>query len=220
LSSAAESEAAAGAKEEDLYGKDFSIPRPIVVRDAGVDDDEWRRRQEELQRRQLEQLSGDDLSSEGSSEASWEEQYERRVTTDSRRTETTRTVGGAAETTAATTAEFRVYAPAEERYRESTQETTERSMRETTEEGGDRFAYAAAGGETHREPRSISAYSGSDTDYDSVASSENVGESSYDKRTLVKRSRQYEPEATGRGGTARYGQEVTTRVESKEQRQL
>lgn len=148
LSSAAESEAAA--KEEDLYGKDFSIPRPTVIRDTS-DDEEWRRRQEELQRRQMEQLSGDDLSSEASSEASWEEHYERRVTTDSRRTETTRTVGGAE---GATSAEIRVYPPAEERYREATHETTERSMRETTEEGGDRFAYAASagvtGGESHR----------------------------------------------------------------------
>jgi len=219
LSSAGESEAAA-----DDYGKEiFTIPRPrvIVPGDMGAEEE---------------------ASSEASSEASWEEHYERRVTTDSRRTETTRTVGGAAEGgyEAATTAEFRVYGPeervvgtertgGESRYRETQHETTERSMRETTEEGGDQYAYGAtASGGTYgatgsggtREPRSISAYSGSDTDYDSVESSENAGGAQYDKTTLVKRSRQYEPEPTGRGGTVRYGQEVTTRTESKEQRDL
>jgi len=132
-----------------------------------------------------------DSGSEVSSSPSMQEQYERRVITDYKKSETTKTSSAAN-----TTAEFHVFPP--------------------TKLGAITTGASATYNETtrssHYEDDEESTRAGS-TITDSTEGT--VGDS-YDKTTLVKRTHQFQPAATERGGSEKFVTEMNTSSKSKE----
>ncbi|VDN55231.1 unnamed protein product [Dracunculus medinensis] len=177
-------------------------------------------------------LDNFDSTSESSSEYTIREEIERRVTTDVMKTETRKTI-----TTAdvhGTTAEFHVYPPIElSAESHSSSQVTKSSdfkmmisantssyMDKDEQERCESVAEFSVGktghnhwNNLHMRGQRVSQIS-ADRDLESLSSDSVIEDGKYDKKTLVKRSHNYEPSPDG--DTQRFRTEVTTSTVSKE----